>query len=165
MSSGMTVSFLRDVSIWHHLHCPRDGKAMNRTAYYSEEISQTALALLALIAAGKSLDASTVQLLRSLLTAKSVSRESRVNLTIFSDLDDEEAGTELPVIIPFAECRKNINRYHDGYGTLSLKNRMPTHRENHSRLRVFSPDVTDDTEEDDAYCLAATTQALRIYAE
>ena len=138
---------------------------MNRTTYYSEEISQTALALLALVAAGKSLDAGTLRSLRSLLAAPNDSRENRVHLTVFSDLDDEEIGAEPPVIIPLAEWCQNANSYHDGYGTLSLKNRMSTHRDCHSGLRVFSPDGVEDAEEDSPHYLTASAQALRIYAE
>lgn len=134
---------------------------MNRTSHFSEEISQTAIALLALVAAGKSLDAATVGILRSLLNSHNDSGESRVNLTIFSDSDDEYGTAETPVIIPFAERSKNINRYHNGYGTLTFKNRTQNSRDSASWPRIFSPDGADD----DSLCLATTSPSLRIYAE
>jgi hypothetical protein len=139
-------------------------KPMKRTAYYSEEISQTALALLALLAAGKSLDAESVSSLRSLLAKQNESCGKWVNLTIFSECKNEEENAELPVIIPFAERSKNVSRYSNGYGALSLKNRTSDYEEPASWLRVFSPD-TDYTDEDDSLCLAATASPLRIYAE
>ena len=102
---------------------------MNRTSSYSEEISQTALALLALVAAGQSLDASTIRSLRSLLCPQNDSSESLVPLTVFSDSDyDDEEMTELPDIIPFADWRPKVNPCSNGYGTLSLKNQTSASR-------------------------------------
>ena len=138
---------------------------MNRSTHRSEEISHTALAILALVAAGKSLDAATVQSLRSLFTPPNDSNDSRVNLTIFSDHDDEYGNAETPVIIPFAERSNNAGRFHNGYGTLSLQNRIPAHSDSGSWLRIFSPDAADAPHEENSYCLATTAPALKIYAE
>ena len=138
---------------------------MNRTTHYPEEISQTALALLALVAAGKSLDTATVQSLRSLLISQNDSRENRVHLTIFSDLDGDYGNAETPVIIPFAERSQNVRRCHNGYGALSLKNRASNGSNADSYLRVFSPDDTDDADEESSCCLATTNASLKIYAE
>ena len=144
---------------------------MNRTPYYSEEISQTALALLALVAAGKSLDKATVQALRSLLLQDD-SKENRVSFTIFSDQDDEDGNTELPVIIPFVSRVNHVNHYHNGYGTLSFRNKFPsTHsvsvrKEINSHLRIFSPDSADYRDDgEEEYCVAANAPTLRLYAE
>ena len=138
---------------------------MNRTTHYSEEISQTALALLALVAAGKSLDAATVRSLRSLLTSQYDSCDNRVNLTIFSDNDDEYGKAEPPVIIPFAERSINVNRYHNGYGTLSLRNRPSPSANSGSWPRIFSPEGTDCPDDEDALCMVASAPALKKYAE
>ena len=141
---------------------------MNRTPYYySEEISQTALALLALVATGKSFDKSTIQSLRSLLLSQDDSREKRVNLTIFSGNDGECGNTEPPVIIPFASQVKNVNHYHNGYGTLSFRNYISNRRKNNTHLRIFSPDATDyrDDDEEDEYCVTANAPVIRLYAE
>ena len=144
---------------------------MNRTPYFSEEISQTALALLALVAAGKSLDTAAVQSLRSLLLSQDDSGENRVHLTIFSDRDDEEDHAETPVIIPFASQVNHANAYHNGYGTLSLGNgfsyarNVSAPREFHSHLRIFSPDAAAYPDEDEDDCVSANAPKLRIYAE
>lgn len=138
---------------------------MNRTTHYSEEISQTALALLALLAAGKSLDKATINSICSLFLHQNDNAENRVNLTIFSEHDDE-GNAEPPVIIPFTSQQNNTNRFHNGYGTLSFKNRMSVHRhESCSRLRLFSPDAASYHDEDDLPGFAVTTPALRLYAE
>ena len=144
---------------------------MNRTLYYSEEISQTALALLALLAAGKSLDKATVQSLRSYLQLQDNLKENRINLTIFSDQDDENSNAELPVIIPFASQVNNVNRFHNGYGTLSFRNgfsstnSVSARREMGTHLRIFSPDSADYSEEEDECCMTANAPTLRLYAE
>ena len=138
---------------------------MNRTTHYSEEISQTALALLALVAAGKSLDAATVLSVRSLLNSQNDSCENRVNLTIFSEQDDESGNTEVPVIIPFSTQNSIASYCHNGYGTLSLKNRTTPQRDSGSWLRIFSPDATGSTDDEKATCLATTAKSLKIYAE
>ena len=144
---------------------------MNRTPYYSEEISQTALALLALVAAGKSFDKTAVQSLRSLLISQDNFRESRVNLTIFTGTDDEESNIEPPVIIPFASHSNNVNRYHNGYGTLSFRNEfssingVPAHKETNSLLHIFSPDSVDYPDDEEEYCVTTNAPVLRLYAE
>ena len=138
---------------------------MNRTPYYSEEISQTALALLALVAAGKTLDRAAVQSLRSLLLSQDDSNEKRVNLTIFSDQDDEDGGTELPVIIPFESRVNNINRFHNGFGALSFRNSVSTRREIDTHLRIFSPDSATYPDEEENCCVTANAPKLRLYAE
>lgn len=144
---------------------------MNRTLYYSEEVSQTALALLALVAAGKSFDKSAVQSLRSLLLSHDDSRENRVNLTIFSDIDEDEGSTEPPVIIPFASQVNNTNGYHNGYGTLSFRNEFSStnsvfaRRDNQSHLRIFSPDTAAYPDEEEGCCMTANAPKLRLYAE
>ena len=140
-------------------------KPMNRTTHYSEDISQTALALLALVAAGKTLDATTVRSLRSLFNSQSDSGENRVHLTIFSDSEDNYGNMETPDIIPFAKRGSHVNRYHNGYGTLSLKNRTVPNRDSGSWPRIFSPDVADYPVEEDALCVAATAPTLKIFAE
>ena len=138
---------------------------MNRTPYYSEEISQTALAMLALVAVGKPFDKATVQSLRSLFLSPNDSRQNRVNLTIFSGKDDEDGSTEPPVIIPFASQTDNMNRYHNGYGALSFKNSVPARREINPHLRIFSPDFADYPDEEEECCVTANTPALKLYAE
>jgi len=139
---------------------------MNRTSSYSEEISQTALALLALVAAGQSVNAATVRSLRSLLRPQSDSSGSLVHLTIFSDPDyDEEEKTELPDIIPFAELRPKVKQCHNGYGTLSLINQTSAYSNSDSWPRIFSPDISSSPDDDNTPCLATTTHALRIYKE
>ena len=142
---------------------------MNRIPYYSEEVSQTALVLLTLVAAGKSLDKAVVRSLRSLLLSQGDSRENRVNLTIFSGDDDEDGNAEPPVIIPFASQVNRANGYHNGYGTLSLENGFSSAnsvsvcKEIHSHLRIFSPDVAACSDEDDY--VSANAPKLRVYAE
>ena len=140
-------------------------KPMNLSAHYSEDISQTALALLALVAAGRTLNSATVRSLHSLLNSQNDSTENRVNLAIFSDCDDEYGNVETPVIIPFAERNASTNRCHNGYGTLSLKNRTTNHSEYGSWPRIFSPDAADCEDDENIFCLAATAPALKIYAE
>ena len=142
---------------------------MNRTPYFAEEISQTALALLALVASGKSLDRAVVQSLRSLLFSQDDHRDNRVNLTIFSGHEDGNA--EPPVIIPFTSHVNNVNRYHNGFGTLSLRNKfssqntVPAREENNSQLRIFSPDAAEYEDDEETCCVAATVPDIRIYAE
>ena len=149
----------------------RDGNSMNRTLYYSEEVSHTALALLALVAAGKSFDKAAVQSLRSLLLSHDDSRENRVNLTIFSGSDDEDDIAEPPVIVPFVSQVNNANRYHNGYGTLSFRNGFSstnsasTRRDNQSHLRIFSPDAVEYPDEEEDCCVTTTAPKLRLYAE
>ena len=149
---------------------------MNRIPYYSEEISQTALALLTLVATGKSLDKAAVQSLRLLLFNQDDFSENRVNLTIFSDHDDEDDNTEPPVIIPFASLANSANSYHNGYGALSFKNvfssktsvsarSVSAHKETNTQLRIYSPDSSDYQDDDDTYGMAFTAPALRLYAE
>ena len=138
---------------------------MNRTSYFSEERSDTALALLALIAAGKSFDRATQRALRCLLDFPNDSDKTPQYLSIFSGHDEEEDFTEDPVIIPFAPQRQNLSICHNGFGTLTI------HRDDREysppQLRVFSPDATDDSDDDDddTTCLSATSPSFRIYAE
>ena len=140
---------------------------MNRTSqYYSEDISQTALALLALVAAGKTLDPATVQAMQFLLNLDNDSRENRVHLTVFSGHEDEDGDTELPVIIPFVRPRNNESRLNNGYGTLSFENRATAQNDNsHFRLRIFSPDTAAYQDEEDSPYPVASTPALKVYAE
>ena len=138
---------------------------MNLIPYYSEEVSQTALALLALVAAGKSLDKVAVQSLRSLLLSQDDFGENRVNLTIFSDQDGEDGYAEPPVIIPFASQTNNVNSYHNGFGALSFRNSVSAHKEINSHLRIFSPDSADYPDEEEEYYVAANVSSLRLYAE
>ena len=140
---------------------------MNKTSQFgSGEISQTALVLLTLLAAGKSIDQNTVQSLCALLAAKDDSENSMVNLTVFSGSDVEDENTEPPVIIPFARHSSNENRHANGFGALSFKNRIPAYRdESRFRLRIFSPDAATFQDEDDSSCLEASMPALRVYAE
>jgi dipeptidyl aminopeptidase/acylaminoacyl peptidase len=144
--------------------------SMNRT-HYSEEVSQTALALLTLVAAGKSLDKLTVQSLCSFLARQQDFSENRVNLAFFSDLQTDDNTAERPVIIPFAKRVTNAKRSNNGHGTISLKsefspkNRVAARKETHSYLRIFSPDSADYTNDEDVCCMDASAPALRIYAE
>ena len=146
---------------------------MTRQSCYFEEVSQTALALLTLIAAGKSLDAAMIQSLHSFLVRQNDSGENRGHLSVFSD--DEDESTEHPVILPFTKQSIPASRCHNGYGTLSLKNtfssknsdnRASYHENFNSRLRIFSPEpvACADADEDTPY-LAATISPLKIYAE
>ena len=131
-----------------------------RTTRYSPDISRTAIALLALLAEGKPLSAATI---RSLLEGH-LGAESSLNLTIFSDEnDDAEEGHEPPVIIPFTIPLSRQNRescsLSNGYGTLAMqKERVPY-------LRIFSPDSTDDDADDEpCYAMSAiSSPMLRVY--
>lgn len=139
---------------------------MNRTTQYYEDFSQTAIAVLALLAAGKSLDKTIVNSLCSLLLRQNGLNENRVHLTIFSDLDDDDTNAEPPVIIPFASQQKNANSFHSGYGTLSCRNRMTPQREEHCyRLRLFSPVGASSQDEDESHSPDINVPSLRLYAE
>lgn len=123
------------------------------------EVSQTALALLALLAAGKSVDPATI---RSLLENQCDS-EDHVHLTVFSDNnsdhDEEDWGMEPPVILPFHRRKYENYSNSNGYGALPLRETSVSH------LRIFSPDTADyDTGEGSLYAMSAVNAPLlKVY--
>jgi hypothetical protein len=153
---------------------------MSVTSCYSPDISQTALALLALVAAGKPLDAVTIQFLQSLIDNQN-DKSHCVRLTVFSESDAGE--TERPVILPFVEKERENRVYYNAYGALQMRDKKhsakvdekPLSRpakyrnEKTPQLRIFSPDVISDTEidvkADELPCLAEGGCFLKIYAE
>jgi hypothetical protein len=143
-----------------------------KTARYSSDVSQTALALLALLAAGKDIEPAAI---RALLE-KHAKSEENLFLTVFSDQDTEEWDRENPAIIPFTGRNREQHSYSNAYGTLSLrngyqKNPLDSHRSSEigpkTHLRIFSPDIDDDTTDEESFCTAdsATSCMLRVYNE
>lgn len=137
---------------------------MSVTSRYSSEISQTALALLALVAAGKSLDPTTVRAMQSVLETQN-DHEDRIHLTVFSDTEIDEMET--PVILPFGEREFETRNHYNAYGTLQMRNRnnFENCTQNVSYLRIFSPDESAQWDDEDSPCCAASGSSLRLYAE
>ena len=139
-----------------------------KTARYSSDVSQTALALLALLAAGKDIELATI---RALL-GKHAESDENLHLTVFSDHDSEEWDRENPIIIPFTGRNLGQRPCSNAYGTLSLKNEYQkrSHHPSKTHLRIFSPDANDDITDNESFCVATTTDSansytLRVYQE
>jgi len=146
-----------------------------KTAHYSSDISQTALALLALLAAGKDIEPAAIRV----LLEKRIESDKNLFLTFFSDNDTEEWDRENPVIIPFTGRNREQYPYSNAYGTLSLRNKyqnnsLPSYHssetDTETHLRVFSPDVDDYTTNEKPFCAmtaadSATSCTLKVYQE
>ena len=144
-----------------------------KTARYSSDVSRTALALLALLAAGKDIEPAAI---RALLEKHADGSEENLLLTVFSDYDAEEWDRENPVIIPFTGRNREQHSYSNAYGTLSLRNEYQknlhsSHRSSETgpktHLRIFSPDADDDTTDEECFCTtnSVTSCMLRVYQE
>ena len=143
-----------------------------KTVRYSSGVSQTALALLALLETGKNIEPATI---RALLE-KHTESEENLFLTVFSDNNTDEWDQENPIIIPFTGRNREQHSYSNAYGTLSLwngyqKNSHDSRRSSETgpktHLRIFSPDIDDDTTDEEHFCTAdsATSCILRVYTE
>ena len=141
-----------------------------KTVRYSSDVSQTALALLALLAAGKNIEPATI---RALLERHAETEENLL-LTVFSDNDTEEWDQEHPIIIPFTGRNRERRPCSNAYGALSLRNEYQkdtydSHRSSETHLRIFSPDVDDDAINEEPFCTidagSVTSCMLRVYNE
>lgn len=133
------------------------------TALCSSDVSQTALALLVLLARGKPLGPAVIKT----LLENHADTEDSLHLTVFSDHNEENWGDEPPVIIPFVG-RKHENRSHsNAYGALPLRDGVSKKRNekrNETGLRIFSPDTDDHASESPFFAASATTSCtLRVY--
>lgn len=137
---------------------------MSVTSRYSSEISQTALALLALVAAGKPLNPTTIKALQSILETQN-DHEDRIHLTVFSDTEIDE--TETPVILPFSEREFENRSDYNAYGALQIRSRnsFENRTQNVSYLRIFSPDESAQWDDEDSPYCAVSGSSLRLYAE
>ena len=144
-----------------------------KTARYSSDVSQTALALLALLAAGKDVEPAAI---RALLEKKRTESDENLFLTVFSDNDTDEWDRENPIIIPFTGRNREQHPSSNAYGTLSFRNEYQKNPHSSYRssetgpethLRIFSPEAEDNTIDEESFCTtdSATSCMLRVYQE